>query len=440
MVVVRPCHCRGGGRVDCAMGKCGTCGFSPRGDQKGHTARGCVLKEFVCARSLPVGHPLKVPGECVRKDCICQSQTACSLCKRKGHKMMTQTYSPQRWKKGDNGGLKRKRHQKDLCREDFACPLMTDKALNDFLANARSNASEKADDGVRAVSNVSRIRGNTFQTELSVGGTADLMVENGSRASSLHPDNRAHFNSLSRHASLGAVAAGMRAASEIEGPMDATPAANPILPGPAPASDEEGVDDAVVDGPPHARLLPMKRKEVRAHMEAEDAARASRIARVVKSRRTGASGAVADLSAVVGVASASSQPAEPVAIASHWAPGVKEEFCTRLPSVRLPSVAALSPLAVAHRVLEGISQCALDEVDPVLRAEVETGAQRSAVRGLMLVSAGCTPAFIAERLCSTMAPLQQQSMLPVVAQWVISFVADMQREAPHPAVLNLTGN
>lgn len=101
----------------------------------------------------------------------------------------------------------------------------------------------------------------------------------------------------------------------------------------------------------------------------------------------------------------------------------------RLPSLRMPEVARLPPAHVARLALEGISCAPLAEVDPGLRRDMESGAQRATVRGLMLVSSGCTPAFISDRLCCTMDGPQRSSMLPVVAQWVLSYVHGLQEQA-----------
>ncbi|KAK1864373.1 hypothetical protein I4F81_006921 [Pyropia yezoensis] len=297
---------------------CSTCQFRPTGGLKGHTAKKCVLKEFVCKRSLPTDHPLRTPGECLIETCI--HNAVCTVCNVKGHRVMTLTYSPSRWMWSPERTLVRARRQTPLKLDDFACALLTQQALDAFMESVQSEAGAASQARQTAADTVSRIQANLFQANLPVRAAADLMASSGSRAASVHPDNAANYAALLANADRGAVAAGFSGAEAAEGPME-----GPRLPRDLSTSDED-----------------------------------------------------------------------------------EEDF------------------KVARLVLEGVSCVPLAEVEVGLRRDIERGAQHAMVRGLMLVSSGCTPAFIAERLCSRMDGPQRTSMLPVVAQWVFSYVNELK--------------
>lgn len=185
------------------MGICGTCRFEPAGGLKGHTAKRCALKEFVCPRSLPQAHPLRTPGECLIETCI--HHAVCPVCMLKGHRVVTQSYATTRWIRSTTNTLVRKRRQTALKLEDFDCRLLSQEALDAFLESVRSEAGAASQVRRTAEEAVSRIAANSFQSKMTVQATADLMVATGTRAATVHPDNATHFASLMDHAPLGAV-------------------------------------------------------------------------------------------------------------------------------------------------------------------------------------------------------------------------------------------
>lgn len=403
------------------MGICGTCRFEPTGNQKGHTAKKCALKEFACPRSLPANHPLRTPGECIVETCI--HNAVCTVCNGKGHRAMTQTYSTNRWMRSDNQTLVRKRRQTPLSLDDFACKGLTQQALDSFLASVRSEAGAAAEARQSAAEAVSRIQANSLQSSLSVRQAADLMASSGSRAASVHPENAAHYSSLLANAPRGAVVAGISAAAAAEGPMD-----GPRVPPGALTDDEE--DDVLGSGSSRS-AVPRTPSAIRAHRAAVEGATAVQAGRISRQRRENQRGR-----AVGGGQRSMSGPFAPASGSESagggeggWVGEIPEDFARRLPSLRIPAVARLPPGEVARLVLEGVCCVPLAEVEVGLRRDIERGAQRAMVRGLMLVSAGCTPALIADRLCCCMDGPQRSSMLPVVAQWVYSYVHDLQEQA-----------
>lgn len=395
---------------------CSTCQFRPTGGLKGHTAKKCVLKEFVCKRSLPTDHPLRTPGECLIETCI--HNAVCTVCNVKGHRVMTLTYSPSRWMWSPERTLVRARRQTPLKLDDFACALLTQQALDAFMESVQSEAGAASQARQTAADTVSRIQANLFQANLPVRAAADLMASSGSRAASVHPDNAANYAALLANADRGAVAADFSGAEAAEGPME-----GPRLPRDLSTSDEDEEDfsSAATGG-----SVPRTPRAVRAHRDAVEGMSSVRAGRVSKETRRMWDEAAAQRSAMSGAAAPVGGDERGGGGGGGWVGDIPSDFSRRLPSLRMPAIARLPPSEVARLVLEGVSCVPLAEVEVGLRRDIERGAQHAMVRGLMLVSSGCTPAFIAERLCSRMDGPQRTSMLPVVAQWVFSYVNELK--------------
>jgi len=394
---------------------CGTCGFVAGPGEKGHNARSCVLKDFMCRRGLPESDVFYQAGQCLREDCV--HTLKCSVCHLRGHQEMTQKLRPERWVI-TNGVIKRRRKSAVVTRADFACPLLKDQALQDFLNNARG-ASAAAAQAKKDPQAVSRLTANTYQAKLSMSDAAELMIQGGSTAANLHAANRDHFRSLTKHAGAGGVEAALQAAASAESSLHDR----------AVSADTSGDLQSATSHEPRAFRRPLTaRKEIR-HYQSIQVDRARRHAAALCKSRTKARHGPSRSSHGDAVAP------HAVAALPAWPPGARASFQEPLPSFCLPSVASLAPAAIAKLVIEGVWQCPMGNVEPELSSDILTGAVFSELRGVMLVSSGSTPALVAELLCCKMGRMRQQSLLTVIAAWVRDFVKSKAAEAS-PSVIS----
>jgi len=146
-------------------------------------------------------------------------------------------------------------HPDVVTKADFACPLLQDQALQEFLNNARG-ASAVAAKAKKDPEAVSRLGANTYQAQLSTTDAADLLAQAGSTAANLHPTNRNHLMALTRHAGAGAVEAGLRAAATVESSLQTLPVSDSF----SGATQSSTVGDLC-----DLRRPPRTRKEIRRH-------------------------------------------------------------------------------------------------------------------------------------------------------------------------------
>jgi len=76
---------------------------------------------------------------------------------------------------------------------------------------------------------VSRLAVNEYRAQLSTTDGAVLLAHAGSTAEILHPTNRKHFMTLTRHADNGSVKAGLRATAFVESRLQTRPVSDSFL-------------------------------------------------------------------------------------------------------------------------------------------------------------------------------------------------------------------
>jgi len=435
------------------MVRCGVCHYVSPSDVKGHTARTCPIRQVECRRSLPVGHPFKEAGQCVRGNCI-HLQT-CTSCGGVGHLLGTQRLSTTRYKLNDAGKVVRKQNKKELNIGDFVCTKITAVAVKNLVANS-NNASTAADAlKVKRRATVSRLRGNIASACIDVDDTMDMMEELGSDAALLQKENKSAFKALVKNAHLGAVEAGKRAAEAAESDVECDEVVyedidKNSLGGDHVSADEgksgkaaqEKTGQRVFLGASARRIDKYAVSVMKGKLASKESPRklfmsgAQSAKKAIKASTGPVPAAEPRSSSSAGSGSVSSDLLSlgvGVNVEDRWPSGTRAAFSDTLPMFTSPVFGAFTPLQIAHFVLEKATQRPMVHIDMELSGFVIKAAVDRHMRGYTLISGTLSAAHVAEWLCSLMPAAMQTSKLSCIAQAIRSILLHF-RELGTPLV------